>query len=287
MRLIITDSGLGGLAVCGGLESLLLQYELVEPLEILYVNATQDDRFGYNNLETQGERIQLFHHFLTQVQERFQAQQIAIACNTLSVLYEATGFAKSSPVPVLGIVTAGLDLMGAARASNPQAATLIFATETTTEADTYPRGLRASAGGTVVAQACPALAHAISNDHSGAQARSLLETYIPQALSKLPLGIKDCQVFLGCTHYGYQSGLFQDIIKSAGYAVQVLNPNQSMARQLRESLVRGNAADLRIRFISRYRIPQAEIAAMEYYLKDDAPKTLTALRNQEVIPELF
>jgi len=64
MRLMITDSGLGGLSVCAGLEQALLRENLGRGIELLYVNATPSDRGGYNSLATQQERIALFNSFL-------------------------------------------------------------------------------------------------------------------------------------------------------------------------------------------------------------------------------
>ncbi|MBT4713599.1 MAG: hypothetical protein HOB84_02360, partial [Candidatus Marinimicrobia bacterium] len=60
MRWMITDSGLGGLSVCAGLEKALSLNDKGRGIELLYVNATPDDRIGYNSLNTQQERIDLF-----------------------------------------------------------------------------------------------------------------------------------------------------------------------------------------------------------------------------------
>ena len=85
MRWMITDSGLGGLSVCAGLEQSLSQKNMGQGIELLYVNATPDDRIGYNSLNTQKERIDLFDQFLNAANHRYSPDEIAIACNTLSV----------------------------------------------------------------------------------------------------------------------------------------------------------------------------------------------------------
>lgn len=286
---MITDSGLGGLSVCAGLESALQASGLGSGIELLYVNATHDNQIGYNGLKTLAERIALFHRFLKAAYAQFSPDSIVIACNTLSVIYPDTKFAKQAPVHVRGIVEAGVRLCDENLVQAPGSALIIFATETTTEAETYP-GLIDVASSPIVAQSCPELAHSISNDASGNACRVLLKKYVEEALEQFEHLPKSLLAFLGCTHYGYQAEIFQELLEGHGVATKILNPNDLLVAQLLSELTtkQHQLQDaLKIKFISRYQIPQAEIDSMEYYLSDSAPLTLAALRQQIVIPHLF
>lgn len=290
MRLLMTDSGLGGLSVCAHLEQLLTGAELGRGVEILYVNATPEDRFGYNSLDTQAERIQLFDRFLDRTYQRFSVDEIAVACNTLSVLLGETEFVKNHDLPICGIVEAGVEICTTHLQSNNLSQLAIFATETTVEANTYPL-LMNMQNVELISQPCPELAHAISNDAEGEAARKLLERYIPQALDQFSELPEELAVLLACTHYGYQTAVFAELFEYHGIKVDILNPNKSMA----DNLFAGIAAQteeesnspLEIKFYSRYEIPSTEIESMEAYLAAEAPQTLSALTSQIVIPELF
>jgi glutamate racemase len=286
---MITDSGLGGLSVCAGLEQSLAQKNLGQGIELLYVNATPDDRIGYNSLKTQEARIDLFDQFLKAAFNRYTPDKIAIACNTLSVIYDATDFASNATVEVKGIVDAGVAMVNAGMEKYPDHKLIIFATETTTEAGTYPRLISANKAD-ISAQECPGLAHAISNDASGEGCRNLLSGYVDEALQRFDDKPENVTVFLGCTHYGYQTEIFKTLLGERGCASRILTPTELRVEQLVSSNQMTHSADdepLNIKFVSRYAIPQAEIESMESYLKDSAPQTLAALHNQIVEPNLF
>lgn len=289
MKWMITDSGLGGLSICAGLEQAIKLNMPGTNIELLYVNATPDDRIGYNALKTQAERITLFNRFLYAAYDRYSPDEIAIACNTLSVIYDETEFARESPVEVRGIVQAGVSLCDTNLSQYPENDLIIFATETTTEAGTYPRLINTDAH-QIIAQECPELAHSISNDASGEACRELLVGYVDEALKGFNAVPKQAFAFLGCTHYGYQADIFKDLLEARGVKTKILNPNDLLVKQLitdRRDEVVNNQGALNVRFISRYEIPQAEIIAMEHYLKDSAPQTLQALSDQTVVPDLF
>lgn len=289
MRWMITDSGLGGLSVCAGLEQALSNNKQGRGIELLYINATPDDRIGYNSLKTQQERIHLFDRFLKAAYSRYTPDEIVIACNTLSVIYEATDFARQAKLQVKGIVDAGVSLCNSSYAEHPDHHLIIFATETTTETGTYPRLISAYPS-VVVAQECPELAHAISNDASGEACKKLLKIYVKEAMDHFHHKPQHVFAFLGCTHYGYQAEIFKSLIEKQGCQCQILNPNDLLVEQLVSTIPSSTSVDetpLSIRFVSRYAIPQAEIDSMESYLEDTAPLTLAALHGQIVVPDLF
>jgi len=288
MRWMITDSGLGGLSVCAGLEEKLLEANGGSGIDLLYVNATPDDRIGYNALETQAERISLFDKFLWSANTLFAPDEIAIACNTLSVIYDQTSFAEECSVDVSGIVEAGVELCEQNLACTDEKNVIIFATETTTETNTYPNSIHSDAK--IIGQACPGLAHAISNDASGVDCRNLLEKYVDEALQKFEEIPRSVLAFLGCTHYGYQSDIFREVLEKRGIATSIINPNDRLIQKLQLGLQKQTTDSdhkLTVRFITRYPIPQVEIDSMVAYLGKSAPLTLQALQSHEVMSHLF
>ena len=288
MRIMITDSGLGGLSVCAALERQLLEEGLGGGIQIDYVNATQDDAFGYNNLDTQAERIELFSHFLERASARVSPDVILIACNTLSVIYHETEFAQTTDIPVMGIVDAGVKLCDQALSGSPNSDLIIFATETTTEAGTYPKRITSRSGKIIPCQ-CPGLAHAISSDASGELARKKLAPLVAEIGKS---GLTDhVFAFMGCTHYGYQAQVFVEALATSGVQASVLDPNTTLAEIFLETFLRhvhGQAdTGFNVQFTSRYPIPENQVSSLEAYLHAAAPHTLSALKAQQVVPDLF
>ncbi|MCF7808677.1 MAG: aspartate/glutamate racemase family protein [Candidatus Marinimicrobia bacterium] len=284
---MITDSGLGGLAVCAGIEERLRDAQV--DLELLYVNANPAADGGYNSLASQGDRIAMFDRFLKGSSLIYEPDRIAIACNTLSVIYNDTEFSRETRVPVDGIVDAAVQMSRSHLSENPEHGLIVFATETTTEAGTYPRLIQAEKG-LLVAQACPDLASAITSDASGAACHALLNEYARVALDNFDERPGTVASLLACTHYGYQSNIFSQVLRDQGVKSITLDPNALMVEQLIAGLndfrLTGSDA-LRVRFISRFPIPEVEIDSVQTYLNDRAPLTLAALENHEIQPNLF
>lgn len=287
MRLMITDSGLGGLSVCAGIEEKLRSPAV--DLEILYINANPEADGGYNSLPTQNDRIHMFDRFLKGAYSIYRPDRIAIACNTLSVIYDETNFSREGVVAVDGIVEAAVRMSEAHLSKHTDQGLIIFATETTTEAGTYPRMI-SSGKRPVIPQACPDLASAITSDASGAACREMVMEYTRDALdqfNKQPISVAG---LLACTHYGYQSRIFAQVLEANGIQATILDPNTLMVDQLVDDIPElgsSNSGELRIRFISRFPVPEVEIASVSTYLSDRAPLTLDSLRNQEIQPNLF
>lgn len=290
MRIAITDSGVGGLSVCAEVESRLRREPVQEDVEILYLNAAPEDEYSYNSMPSRRDKLQTFDQFLRAVTARYQPDFLFIACNTLSVLFKDTYFAKHKQIPVLGIVETGIRGMIAAFQGDSDTSIIIFATQTTIEEGIYGESLREFGvpAGQISGQACPGLPDAISNDGTGQLAMTLLKEYIPAALDQFETSPKKVVAFLGCTHYGYQAGLFKKGLRPYVDEVQVLNPNPGAADTILSSFdSRPGQGALEIKFITRYAIPKKPIESLTSYIGDDAPATISALQNFVHIPELW
>ncbi|MEM6334595.1 MAG: aspartate/glutamate racemase family protein [Planctomycetota bacterium] len=290
MRIGITDSGLGGLSVCAAVEARLRAAPIAQDVELLFINAALRDDYGYNSMPTRDEKVRTFDAFLGTVAERHTPDLLYIACNSLSVILHGCRSPRHRHMPVHGIVETGTQAILSALDTDDPPAVVIFATPTTVEENTYRDNLIAAGvdPARIAQQACPDLANAITNDHTGQEAQPLLERFIPEALAQLDAPPQSAVAFLGCTHYGYQADLFETHLREHVADVRVLNPNDDAAAELTARLGgTPGQGQLTARFVTPYAIPNRWLTTLEHYLGDTAPATLAALQQFNVDPQLY
>jgi glutamate racemase len=289
LRIGITDSGVGGLSVCAELEARLRESPLQENIEIIYLNAAIEDDYAYNSMPDRQTKLLAFDHFLHSIHEKYQPDLLFIACNTLSVLYQDPYFDHHRHNSIKGIVDTGARQMLAAFERESDISFIVFATPTTIEEAVYGRRLRDDGvpASQLVEQACPGLPDAISNDGSGKLAQDLLKEFIPTALQRLNGKPGNIAAFLGCTHYGYQASQFEKALLPLVSKLRILNPNDAAADAILSSFntVAGEGS-LKVRFITRYAIPEIVIKSLSIYIGHKSPATLSALKNFILLPEL-
>lgn len=289
MRIAITDSGVGGLSVCADVEARLRRDPPAGAVELLYLNAALEDDYSYNSMPTRDEQLRTFDNFLHAAAERYKPDLLFIACNTLSVLFRDPYFDAHRDVAILGIVEAGKRELEAAWRADPGGALILFATPMTIADGSYAHYLDELGVPTaqIARQACPGLPDAISNDASGALAARLLQRFVPEALAQFDPAPARVAAFLGCTHYGYQAGLFEQELKKAVGRVRILNPNRRAGRMIADRIGRhfgpqpAAAGSVSIRVVSRYAVPDAPLRSLPHYLGARAPATVSALRQFE------
>jgi hypothetical protein len=137
-----------------------------EPVRLTFANAAPENDYGYNAMPSREAKLETFDRFLRNVTARYAPDLIYVACNTLSVLLPDTPYAQHPPTPVKGIVETGVALSCASCEASPESIAIVFGTQTTIDAGTYPRLLqqRGIAPERIVSQACPGLADTISED---------------------------------------------------------------------------------------------------------------------------
>ena len=104
LKVLVTDSGLGGLSVCGDLERKALARKAFESVEIVFCNALPEANLGYNNLDTPQRKARVFSDALGGMVKWYEPDIVLIACNTLSVVYPDTDISRTLKMPVVGIV---------------------------------------------------------------------------------------------------------------------------------------------------------------------------------------
>src|SRR5947209_11978641 len=143
MHILITDSGVGGLSVVAYGERFVRTHGFREPVRLTFANAAPANDYGYNSMPSRAVKLETFDGFLRNVTERFSPDMIYVACNTLSVLLPDTPYVAQAAIPVKGIVETGAALVLEALESEPRRVAMIFGTQTTIDAGTYPRLLEA------------------------------------------------------------------------------------------------------------------------------------------------
>jgi glutamate racemase len=289
MHILITDSGVGGLSVVAYAERFIRTHGSSEPVRLTFANAAPANDYGYNSMPSREEKLATFDRFLYNVTERFAPDSIYVACNTLSVLLPDTPYFANAAVPIQGIVETGAGLLLRALEADPRSVAMIFGTQTTIDAGTYPRLLagRGVEPSRIVSQACPGLADTISEDREGTKTRAEIRGWVSAAISKMQHTGAPVVACLACTHYGYRKDLFAAAFEEAGIEAMIVNPNESAVDDLFGPRTEGTHCDVDVRFVTRYAIPEATVEALSYFLNDISPRTVAAMQNFEHFPDLF
>jgi glutamate racemase len=291
MHILITDSGVGGLSVVAYAERFIRTHGFAEPVHLTFANAAPENDYGYNSMPSREAKLETFDRFLRNVTGRFAPDFIYVACNTLSVLLPDTPYFANAPVPVKGIVETGVRLVMESLEADPRSTAVIFGTQTTIDAGTYPRLLeeRGIAASRIVTQACPGLADTISEDREGSKARAEIECWVGRAVEKMHDPAAPVVACLACTHYGYRKGDFAAALERvAGTAPHVINPNESAVDDLFPAHVSSDdnrAVD--VQFVTRYAIPATTKETLTWFLGDVSPKTVEAMQHFTLIRDLF
>ena len=274
MRILITDSGVGGVSVVAYAERFVREQGFTEPVHLTFANAAPANDYGYNSMPSREAKIETFDRFLRNVTQRYAPDMIYVACNTLSVLLADT----HPTVPVKGIIETGVELL--ISELTQESVAIIFGTQTTIDAGTYPRLLqeRGIEASRIVSQACPGLADAISEDRNAA---AEIRKWAAIAMEKMPSRDLPIVACLACTHYGYLKDVFADALGVA----TVINPNEAAVGDIFERT--GGSHDVDVAFVTRYALPEATVETLTRLLRDISPRTVDAMRRFEHIPDLF
>jgi glutamate racemase len=294
-HIVITDSGLGGLSVCAALEMGLRQAAPPAGVRLTYVNAWPFEDRGYNDLPDQESRARMFDAALLRM-AAMKPDRILIACNTLSILYPHTAFSRRPPVPVHGIVDAGVSLFAARLDDHPNASIVLMGTKTTIESGVHferliARGIDARR---VASVPCHGLAGAIERDVDGPRTTELLAECAARAAAAAPTG---AMLFMGlcCTHYGYIAVRLVDAVaRLTSRRVRALDPNlQVTAGLLTDPAFSGEAASaggpsaVTVELVSKVALSESARAGIARLVEPVSPPTAAALLSYALIPDLF
>jgi len=293
ITVVVTDSGLGGLSVVAEASEKFRRQGTFQAVDLVFFNALFTDQGGYNSLTERADKIRVFDSALRSMQQRYHPDLILVACNTLSVLIPDTDFARAGTVPVVGIVEDGVEQITEHLAGRPAARNILFATPTTVEEDTHRQGLlqRGIAPGQIVTEACPQLTLHIEQGFDSDYTEMLIDAYVDEALSQMGETVDGpLTVSFNCTHFGYALELWQKAFAARGVKVEAwLDPNTRMIDFLLPEPLRQRfpQTELSVRVVSMIDIPQDRQDSIGRFLRGVSPATADALRDFELIPDLF
>ena len=272
MRLVVTDSGLGGLSVCADLLKAPTG-PTAKNTELLYVNAAPDPQHSYNSMESLAEKQEVFQTFLGRLADSYQPDHIFVACHTLSALLPEIKLPK---LPIQGMLELTHKAILEKIKEFGYSRLLILATPTTISSGVYDRLLPDTQS-----IACPGLADVISSDLTGTRIIENIRLFLSGA--NPPLSPGKVIVVLGCTHYGWRENLFLEALDDIGIEPSLINPNKIAAQQL----VKQWSLDEAIRFVGAYSTPMEERKTMMYLLENVGAFPLITALNQEEVFSFF
>jgi len=292
VTVLITDSGLGGLAITADAARRLQEHKGFRSVHLIFFNALFSREGGYNSLSSRAEKIAVFNSALRSMQARFTPDLILIGCNTLSALYPDTPFSQAPPVLVKGIIETGVEEIAQKLREFPDSRVIILGTQTTVEEGKYQRKLEAKGflEERIQTQACPDLIPYIERDHSGPETEMLITAYVQEVLSRIPPPPTPLVVSLNCTHYGYSLDLWRKAFRLEGVEpLAILNPNGPLLDFLDPTRLQNRfpVTELRVEVVSAVEIGKEELGSLGPWLERLSPETSEALVSYRWDPDLF
>ncbi|MGD8537637.1 MAG: aspartate/glutamate racemase family protein [Candidatus Aminicenantes bacterium] len=292
VTIAVTDSGLGGLSILGDAVERMKKENVFAKVHFVFFNALFSNEGGYNSLNTRAQKIQMFDSALQSIDAKYSPDLILIGCNTLSVLYKDTSFARNSVIPVVGIVDAGVDLIAQNIKTHPQSKVILFGTQTTVSENTYTQELEKKGflPERIISQACPELVSYIEKGYDSDETEMLILAYVDEALQKLGKPGPELYVSFNCTHYGYSLDLWKKAFDSLGVTPQAyLNPNFRMNDFLFNNPRKGHSkkTDISVHVVSMVEIDKNRIQSIGRWLEALSPQTADALKAYKQDSDLF
>ena len=275
-KLILCDSGLGGLNVA---ENIFNAPTGGEKAEILYFNAYPAPRRGFNTMDEAGQE-QLFRQVLESMQ-KFAPDQVMIACNTLSIVYDRLKKYYTPPFPVQGIVDAAISGMQNALEQDPDSQILILGTKSTVESNVYTAGLcqKGIEPSRVKSLPCPGLATMLESGPDSEKVARAIEDYAAQAIKLFDHPVKKLLLGLCCTHFAFAAEHWKKYFQKAfNCTVELVNPNELM--------VKGFSAES-FAYTSRIEFFEGAREAMTGYFAKKAPAIAAGLEDAVIDKNLF
>lgn len=289
ITLLVTDSGLGGLSVCAGMAARFADDARYDRIQLVYFNAWPEQYKGYRHYPDPADRPRVFHNALAAM-AKYNPDHIYIACNTLSVIYPFTRFAKKTQIPVTGIVGHGVQMIYNALTLNPSACAVIFATPITIHENNHKTALveQGIDPERIITQGCLNLAGKIERAPFSDEVKMLIDENAGQAAQKLKNKWDTVYAGLCCTHFGYCKNIFKNALaRHTHRKVEILNPNEAMIDAACHKIIAGGAPQMSIDIVSRVSWEPAGIEAYDRLLSKVSPDVVDALKNYRLDRHLF
>ena len=289
-RIVITDSGLGGLSVQALIDK-KLRINGNKKIELIYFNSFAGGNLGYNSLKNNNDNLIVFDSAL-QGMMKFNPDMILIACNTLSVLYDQTEAAKQIKIPVIGIVESGIEMLLSKTNAVSDFNVIVIGTETTINSNVHKTKLIEFGidENKIINQPCENLESEIQINPNSIEVNKLVKKYLSEAIKKIRDPNRHFFVVLACTHYAYSKNVFEEkMYELAGNNFSIINPNEKMADIFNGIIANSNSRKNFVtnRVLSRVKLKEDQINILSKLLINDSRNLVDALIRNEYIPNLF
>ncbi len=289
--ILVTDSGLGGLSVFNRIAAHLPEKSVWPSVDLTYFNAWPAPMRGYNHFDTLERRVRVFDNAL-RAMDRFDPDQILIACNTLSVIYPHTPFAQETKKQVQEIVSHGVQMLFEHLTRDPSSVAVVFGTPSTVQAASHEKGLMALgiSKERILSIGCTNLAGYIEREPFSGIVGRTIDHFVGEAVRQLAGTSGQVHAALCCTHFGYRQTLFRQAFdQHTSRPVTLSNPNIRMADQVfgPEGKQRFERPDIRVKIVSQAVWKKEQIAAYLKLMPDMTQAVREALLNYEHNDTLF
>jgi len=290
ITVVITDSGLGGLAVMDTISKELAARGIYEKADLIFVNALFNADKGYNALIDRQAKIDSFDTVLEGIEAKFDPDIIIIGCNTLSVLFPETVFAKDADTPVQGIVEPGVRLIYDQLIKSNNSKVIIAGTETTISEDSHRKSLlkKGISDERIITQACPELQSYIESDPYAEDTEMLISFYMSEAIAQLQEETGSVYLSLNCSHFGYSEKLWKKAFEDSGVGLEeILNPNHAIGKVLLPEQVNKMNTDTKISLAVYSKVLIRNKESMVGIFRERSPGLAEALSNYILDKDLF
>ncbi len=287
LKVVFTDSGLGGFTIMTEFLKLVNLHKI--PVDATFFNA-QHSRVGYKKMDSKTQ-VAIFNRVLISIEEKFKPDIIAIACNTLSVVYLKTDFYKKSSTKVLDIIKTGKSLIKQAKSN-----TIIeLAMPTTIDSGIYidKEKVRIPVSSDIT------LPDAIERGDQS-KISQILEQIFKDVKAKMiyqDYNKQNVDLFLGCTHFPIIKDQFLTTADKSGIKIRnLLNPNIEFSQLVLEEVINKqdrpeekdrDKSQNKISVISRVKFKENEIKNISELIKIESLETAKALKNYTYDSALF
>jgi len=299
-KIVVTDSGLGGLSVAARLFNMLKKERVFPTPELIFVNALPETNRGYNTMPDTKLKINTFNRVLEGIEHYFKPSIIAIACNTLSAIADGTKYYRDYQNKIINIIEIAVEMLLRSIYDIREANLIILGTETTILSGVYQNHF-IKAGidkKQLIPTICSGLASAIELDSKSENTKLIIERCISDAFERIVNKQNKSYVLLACTHYGYTANQIYDSFKDKGltdfelidlndYLVAELFERTKTDRELSSSSKVVSDNEPSIKVFSRCRILPGEIDSIAGLLRYISPETVSALKNYTFKKDLF
>lgn len=280
----IIDSGIGGITVAVPLAQQLRTLNNCGPVDLEFIDV-KPRRGGYNDLPPLVQ-VEQFLSDLDAIRHKLAPDLIAIACNTLTAVYEAIADKRRPSTPVLGIIEPTCQTIAAWLRDNSDAPIRIFGTPTTIRSNSYPAKLYANpnANNPIISIACPGLPGLMESGAVSNSPQPDFQDWIAQArdTSRCPQADNPGLSVLACTHFALALKAVESQLHRGGLELDlILNPNDAMISAIRGTIppTAGLPSDVKLKLSSLHGNHRRICPALEHYLGATAPTVLDELRH--------